>query len=118
MDSMILCKFLRGVFDDPFTEWAALLAVVTGWDIDAAELHETAVRIVLAKRAYNAQEGWVPDDDWLPARLLDDSLTLASGRVGALDRVRLRTMIDAYYEARGLDHVGRPVTEKARRLTG
>jgi aldehyde:ferredoxin oxidoreductase len=22
MDSMILCKFLRGVFDDPFTEWA------------------------------------------------------------------------------------------------
>ena len=26
MDSMILCKFLRGVFDDPFTEWAALAA--------------------------------------------------------------------------------------------
>src|SRR5690349_1274627 len=25
MDSMILCKFLRGVFEDPFTEWAALL---------------------------------------------------------------------------------------------
>ena len=31
MDSMILCKFLRGVFDDPFTEWAALLSSVTGW---------------------------------------------------------------------------------------
>ena len=25
MDSLILCKFLRGVFTDPFTEWAALL---------------------------------------------------------------------------------------------
>ena len=26
MDSLILCKFLRGVFDDPFPEWAQLLA--------------------------------------------------------------------------------------------
>ena len=31
MDSLILCKFLRGVFTDPFTEWAALLSAVTGW---------------------------------------------------------------------------------------
>jgi aldehyde:ferredoxin oxidoreductase len=30
MDSLILCKFLRGVFTDPFTEWAGLLAPVTG----------------------------------------------------------------------------------------
>ena len=26
MDSLILCKFLRGVFDEPLPEWAALLA--------------------------------------------------------------------------------------------
>ena len=25
MDSLILCKFLRGVFEDPFPDWAALL---------------------------------------------------------------------------------------------
>ena len=25
MDSLILCKFLRGVFDDPMPEWARLL---------------------------------------------------------------------------------------------
>ena len=34
MDSLILCKFLRGVFSDPWEEWAALLAPVTGWEID------------------------------------------------------------------------------------
>ena len=34
MDSLILCKFLRGVFTDPFDEWAALLSAVTGWDVD------------------------------------------------------------------------------------
>ena len=57
MDSMILCKFLRGVFDDPFAEWAALLAAVTGWDVDADELRATARRIVLAKRVFNQREG-------------------------------------------------------------
>ena len=36
MDSLILCKFLRGVFADPLAEWAALLNTVTGWDTDAA----------------------------------------------------------------------------------
>ena len=30
MDSLILCKFLRGVFADPLAEWAALLNTVTG----------------------------------------------------------------------------------------
>ncbi|MFY9809044.1 MAG: aldehyde ferredoxin oxidoreductase C-terminal domain-containing protein, partial [Pseudonocardiaceae bacterium] len=53
MDSMILCKFLRGVFDEPFREWAELLTVVTGWDVDAAELRATARRIALAKRMFN-----------------------------------------------------------------
>ena len=67
MDSMILCKFLRGVFTDPFTEWAALLSSVTGWDIDADELHATARRIVLAKRVFNEREGATAADDGLPA---------------------------------------------------
>ena len=46
MDSLILCKFLRGVFTEPFDEWAALLSAVTGWDVDGAELRQTARRIV------------------------------------------------------------------------
>jgi aldehyde:ferredoxin oxidoreductase len=108
MDSMILCKFLRGVFTDPFAEWAALLSGVTGWDVTGAELHETARRIVMAKRVYNIREGWLPQDDWLPDRLLNEPLTLLSGRVAALTPERLRAMIDAYYQARGLDHQGRP----------
>jgi aldehyde:ferredoxin oxidoreductase len=108
MDSLILCNFLRGVFDDHFAEWAQLLRLVTGWDVDAAELRATAQRIVLAKRAFNLREGWTPADDWLPARLLENELTLPSGRVAALTPARLRTMIDAYYDARGLDREGRP----------
>jgi aldehyde:ferredoxin oxidoreductase len=106
MDSLILCKFLRGVFEDPFAEWAGLLAAVSGWDVDAAELETTARRIVLAKRAFNAREGWTRADDDLPDRLLSEPLQLASGREAALSRERLDAMIEAYYEARGLETSG------------
>jgi len=108
MDSLILCKFLRGVFTSPFDEWAALLASVTGWDVTGEELRATARRIVLAKRVYNIREGWRTEDDWLPDRLLNEPLTLPSGRVAALTADRLRAMIDAYYTMRGLDPRGRP----------
>ena len=108
MDSLILCKFLRGVFTEPFDEWAALLSAVTGWDTDGPELRQTARRIILAKRAFNIREGWQPEDDWLPERLLSEPITIASGRVAALTPGRLRGMIDGYYAARGLDSEGRP----------
>jgi len=108
MDSLILCKFLRGVFTDPFGEWAALLSAVTGWQVDGAELRQTARRIVLAKRVYNLREGWRLEDDWLPDRLLTEPVTVGSGRVATLTPQRLRGMIDAYYTARGLDGQGRP----------
>jgi aldehyde:ferredoxin oxidoreductase len=108
MDSLILCKFLRGVFSEPFDEWAVLLSAVTGWDVDGGELRQAARRIVMAKRVFNIREGWRPEDDWLPERLLSEPLELASGRVATLTPERLRGMIDGYYAARGLDGAGRP----------
>jgi aldehyde:ferredoxin oxidoreductase len=107
MDSMILCKFLRGVFDDPFAEWARLLALVTGWDVDADELRAAARRIVRAKRAFNLREGATAADDTLPARMLETPLELGSGRAAALTADRLRAMVAGYYRARGLDEHGR-----------
>jgi aldehyde:ferredoxin oxidoreductase len=110
MDSMILCKFLRGVFEDPFTDWAGLLALVTGWDIDAAELRGAARRIVRAKRAFNLREGATAADDTLPARMLETPLELGSGRTATLTADRLRSMVAGYYRARGLDAEGRVAT--------
>jgi aldehyde:ferredoxin oxidoreductase len=108
MDSLILCKFLRGVFTDPFAEWAGLLSAVTGWDVTGGEMRRTARRIVMAKRVYNIREGWQPADDWLPDRLLNEPLSLPSGRVATLTADRLRAMIGSYYDMRGLDPEGRP----------
>jgi aldehyde:ferredoxin oxidoreductase len=112
MDSLILCKFLRGVFEEPYPEWARLLSSVTGWDVDGDELRATARRIVLAKRAFNAREGWTRADDGLPERFLSEPLEVASGRAAALTSERLDAMIDAYYAARGLDAGGMPKDEQ------
>lgn len=103
MDSLILCKFLRGVFSDPWEEWAGLLRPVTGWDVDGDELHDTARAIVAGKHAFNRREGWTRAEDTLPARLLEVPLTLPSGRQAALTRGRLEAMVDDYYRRRGLD---------------
>ncbi|MEV4599922.1 aldehyde ferredoxin oxidoreductase C-terminal domain-containing protein [Amycolatopsis sp. NPDC049253] len=107
MDSMILCKFLRGVFEDPFAEWATLLSLVTGWSVDSAELRATAARIVRAKRAFNQREGATAKDDTLPPRMLETPLELASGRAATLTGEQLQAMVDSYYVARGLDEEGR-----------
>lgn len=107
MDSMILCKFLRGVFEDPFTEWATLLSLVTGWAVDADELRGTAARIVRAKRAFNQREGATAADDTLPARMLETPLPMPSGRTATLTAQQLQAMVDSYYVTRGLDEEGR-----------
>jgi aldehyde:ferredoxin oxidoreductase len=116
MDSLILCKFLRGVFDEPWDEWPDLLRPVTGWDVDRDELRQTARRIVAAKRLFNLREGWTRDEDGLPERFLTEPLELDSGREATLTRERLDTMIDSYYERRGLDENGVPKRETLTQL--
>ena len=117
MDSLILCKFLRGAFTEPMPEWGALLSAVTGWDVTADELGRTARRIVLAKRLFNLREGWTRADDRLPERFLTEPLEVASGRTAALTAERLDKMIEAYYGLRGLDAEGRPGAETLSELS-
>lgn len=103
-DAMILCKFLRGVFEDVYGECAELLLAVTGWDVDAAELEATAARIVDLKKAFNIREGWLPEDDVLPQRFLGERLPEATGAL--LPRERLQGMIRSYNLARGWSEDG------------
>ena len=77
MDSLILCKFLRRAFADPFTEWAALLRAVTGWDVDAAEFERRRAGSCSPSALFNLREGWTRADDWLPQRFLSEPLEVA-----------------------------------------
>ena len=107
MDSLILCKFLRGVFSDLFEEGATLLGHVTGWDVTADELQTAARRIITAKKLFNVREGWTPAEDTLPKRFLSEELPDGASAGAALPRERLQAMIRAYYVARGWDAEGR-----------
>jgi aldehyde:ferredoxin oxidoreductase len=99
MDSLILCKFLRRVFDDFYVESAGMLRAVTGWDVTADELHETAKRIVSAKRQFNLLAGWTPNEDTLPERFL--TTPLPNDPAAALTRERLQELVAEYHRQRG-----------------
>ncbi len=103
IDSLILCKFLRGVFTDLYAEGADLLRRVTGWDVTGDELRAVARRVVTARKLYNVREGWTAAEDTLPERFLAEGL--ADG--ARLPRSRLEAMVRAYYAARGWDEQGR-----------
>lgn len=104
MDSLILCKFLRGVFADFYAESAEMLRLVTGWDVTAEELRRTAKRIVEQKKRFNILAGWTPAEDTLPARMLRQPL--ADDHRAQLSPARLKSLIAAYNLGRGWTEEG------------
>jgi len=103
MDSLILCKFLRGVFEDFEREAGELYRLVTGAEVD---LGRVGARIVDLKKHFNERAGWEPSQDVLPARLHDDGWPAAE----------LAATIRAYYAARGWTPEGRVSTWSKQEL--
>src|ERR1044071_6041975 len=95
MDSLIICKFLRGVFTDFYAEAADMLQQVTGWDATADELRETARRIVGIKRQFNLLAGWTLDEDTLRERFLNTALP--SDPTAAISREQLGALVAEYH---------------------
>jgi aldehyde:ferredoxin oxidoreductase len=116
LDSLIVCKFLRGAFDDLEAEAADMLAAVTGWDVTAAELGTTAARIITAKRLFNLREGLLRSEDTLPPRFLEEPLAAGSVAGTRLTRDDLDDMVEAYYAVRGWTSDGQVPRELAHAL--
>jgi aldehyde:ferredoxin oxidoreductase len=106
MDSLIVCKFLRKCFTDFHGEAAELLGNVTGWRYTATELKRAGERIHTIKKLFNIREGWRPDDDWLPERVLAERLPDGVAEGVALTVAEFKDMIGGYYRARGWDDAG------------
>ena len=93
-DALVLCKFVRGCFDDFWSEGAALYSAVSGRALDANALRAVARATWGRKRALNARLGWTPAEDVLPPRLSEPLRDgpYAGARVdpAVLERRRLR----------------------------
>jgi len=109
IDSLVLCKFLRGVFGDLEAESAELLHAVTGLEFDADTLRSVARRIVELRKVFNVREGWMPDDDVLPERILSEPIVGGPVAGARLDRERLAAMVRAYNRERGWSDDGYPL---------
>jgi aldehyde:ferredoxin oxidoreductase len=101
MDSLILCKFLRGVFDDRFSAMSEMLRLVTGVEHTVDGLRQIANQIVTAKKLFNIRQGWTPEEDCLPDRFMNDSLQNDATGPSVVDRSKLAAMIAQYNLARG-----------------
>ncbi len=106
LDSLIVCKFLRKCFSDFYREGAELLSKVTGWDCSSDELKRIGERIHNMKKLFNMREGWRAEDDWLPERLLKETLPTGIAQGVGLSARDLREMIASYYQARGWNEDG------------
>jgi len=101
MDSLIMCKFLRGALHDKYAEMARMLALVIGWSIDSHELQLTAQRIVQLRKWYNIRHGWTPAEDTLPQRFLTQPLPDGASAGATLTAEHLQVLIAEYNSQRG-----------------
>lgn len=102
MDSMILCKFIRGVFSDFYEESAAMLQAVTGLHYTSDTLKESARAIVNLRKTFNQREGWTPAEDTLPEMFLcEDGPDDENIEKNVMSASKLQRMIRSYYLQRG-----------------
>lgn len=116
MDSLILCKFLRGVFEDRIGSMAEMVSLVTGHVRSREELLTTAERLVTLKKWFNIRQGWTPAEDWLPERFFDAPLAEGASEGAVLTRQGLRAQITGYNRLRGWTDEGWILPEQLRGL--
>jgi aldehyde:ferredoxin oxidoreductase len=112
LDSLILCKFVRGALEDFHFDCAELLSAVTGEHFGEDDLRRAAKRIVDLRKAFNVREGWRPEDDRLPKRFLSEAIPSGPVRGARLPASRLAKMIRDYNLERGWTEDGYPTFER------
>ena len=117
IDSLIVCKFSRGVYYKGFEDLAKYYTLVTGIKMTAEELERTGERINNLARLYNIREGFTRKDDHLPPKVMGMPIpdeTVSKGSY--ITQEELDFMLDDYYENRGWTKEGIPTLEKLKEL--
>jgi aldehyde:ferredoxin oxidoreductase len=116
IDSLILCKFSRGIWNGPYEDMARIYSLVTGMPVEASELRRAGERISNLGRLYNLREGLRRSDDTVPPRVMSLPIPDGVAEGSRVTRKELDLLLDDYYEARGWTRDGVPKPEKLREL--
>jgi len=117
IDSLIVCKFSRGVYYKEFDDLARYYSLTTGIALTPEELRRAGERINNLGRLYNIREGLTRKDDHLPAKVMSTPIpddTVSKGSY--ISKKELDFMLDDYYSHRGWTREGIPTLEKLREL--
>ena len=117
IDSLIVCKFSRGVYYKEYEDLAKYYVSVTGLEMTAEELKRAGERINVLGRLFNIREGFTRKDDHLPPKVMSTPIpdnTVSKGSF--VSQKELDFMLDDYYAQRGWTKEGVPTVEKLKEL--
>ena len=118
VDSLILCKFSRGVFYEGLDEMAKYYTLATGIKMTADELRQAGERINNLARLINIREGkGTREYDTLPPKIMSVPVPDEGVAKGAyVNQKEFDIGLDDYYEIRGWTKEGIPTAEKLKEL--
>jgi aldehyde:ferredoxin oxidoreductase len=118
VDSLILCKFSRGVMYDGLKDMAKYYRLATGIEMTPEELIKAGERINNLARVINIREGkGTRADDTLPWKIMNFPVPdegIAKGAV--VNQKEFDIGLDDYYSVRGWTKDGIPTPEKLKEL--
>jgi aldehyde:ferredoxin oxidoreductase len=118
VDSLILCKFSRGVFYEGLDEMAKYYTMTTGIEMTTEELRQVGERINNLARVINIREGkGTREYDTLPPKIMSVPVPDEGIAKGAyVTQKEFDIGLDDYYEVRGWTKEGIPTIEKLKEL--
>ncbi len=117
VDSYIICKFTRGVYEDD-AELAKVYELVTGIPMDDKHLLKRGEAIVNLSKMFNVREGWTRDDDHPPKKFFKVAHTRGPNKGVKLEEKGFQKLLSGYYKARGWDEESGIPTEKKLKELG
>ncbi|MBD3354038.1 MAG: hypothetical protein GF364_21330 [Candidatus Lokiarchaeota archaeon] len=116
VDSFIICKFTRGIYDGN-AEMAKVYELVTGLPFSEEFMVKRGEAITNLSKCFNIREGWTRADDHPPRKFFEVAHTRGPNKGVTLQEEGFQELLSAYYKVRGWDpETGIPTKEKLKEL--
>ena len=115
VDSIIICKFSRGILDTP-EKMLKLYNLATGFEMPLKEFVQAGERIWTLEKAFNVREGWTEEDDYPAPRLMETPINEGVAKGAVITRDEFKLMHKAYFKERGWAEDGMLPKKKLKEL--